>query len=387
VNTVVRTASGDVPAAIAAATADQPAARLALAAALIAPSHAYLLTGPPGSGKRDAARGLAAELLADGAPDPAGARRRVLADPSPHPDLAWLRPPGAQHLVDEVRKRVISAAAFRPFEGARRVFVIEAAEAMADESQNALLKTLEEPAPFAHLILVSSEPEALLETVRSRCQPVRFARLPPEVLEARLASRASDAAEIERRAAARLAGGDAGRALLLLGEEGRALREGAIAWVAATRKGEDAAAHRGRLLDAADGAGERATEEARAAAEALTAEAGEGGSAGARRREREAADAARRAGRRARTETLDLGLALIAAWMRDLAAVADGAPELALNADRSQRLAADATGTDALRARRGAELAMDTRRRLRVNVSEELALEALSFRLGELLEA
>lgn len=387
VSEVARASAIRVPAAIEAATADQPAARLALAAALAAPSHAYLFTGPPGSGKRDAARALAAELLADGAPDPDGARRRALAERSPHPDLVWLRPPGTQHLVDEVRERVISAAAYRPFEGARRAFVIEAADAMADESQNALLKTLEEPASFAHLILVSSEPEALLETVRSRCQPVRFARLAPEALAARLASRAPEADDGERRAAARLADGDVSRAVLLLEPEGRELREGAIACVAAARSGELAAAPWRRLLDAADAAGERATDEARDASAALAVEAGEQGSQGARRRAREGTDAARRAGRRARTEMLDLGLALIASWMRDLAAVADRAPELAFNCDRSEDLAANATAVDAVRARRGAELAMDTRRRLRVNVSEELALEALGFRLAELLES
>ena len=82
------------------ATEHQPAAGAALAAALGSPTHAYLLTGPPGSGKRAAARAFAAELLAEGAPDPADARRRALADPSPHPDLVWLEPPGAQHLVE-----------------------------------------------------------------------------------------------------------------------------------------------------------------------------------------------------------------------------------------------------------------------------------------------
>src|SRR6476661_1922270 len=143
---------------IASATADQPAARVALTAAAAEPFHAYLLAGAPGSGKAGAARALAAELLADGAPDPEDARRRALADPSPHPDLVWLRPPGTQHLVEEVRGSVITAAAYRPFEGERRVFVIEGADAMADESQNALLKTLEEPAAYVHLILITSEP-------------------------------------------------------------------------------------------------------------------------------------------------------------------------------------------------------------------------------------
>src|SRR6201996_7047185 len=171
------------------ATEHQGRARVALSAALAAgPSHAYLFRGPRGSGKRAAARAFAAEIVAAGAPDPDDARRRALLDPSPHPDLVWLAPRGAQHMVDEVRERVIRASAYRPFEGEHRVFVLEAAEAMRDESQNALLKTLEEPPPFVHLILLSSEPEALLETIASRCQPVDFAPLPAEVVEAQLAA-------------------------------------------------------------------------------------------------------------------------------------------------------------------------------------------------------
>ena len=180
-------ATADIPQALLDATEHQPGARAALAAALVAPAHAYLFAGPPGSGKRATARAFAAELLAAGAPEPDDARRRALADPSPHPDLVWLAPQGTQHLVDEVRERVIVAAAYRPFEGARRAFVIEAAGAMADESQNALLKTLEEPPPFVHLILITSEPAALLETVRSRCQGVRFTPLTEEAVELHLA--------------------------------------------------------------------------------------------------------------------------------------------------------------------------------------------------------
>lgn len=127
-------------------TEHQARARVSLTAALAGtPSHAYLFRGPQGAGKRAAARAFAAEILATGAADPEDARRRALLDPSPHPDLVWLTPRGAQHLVEEVREQVIRAAAYRPFEGGKRVFVVEAAEALRDESQNALLKTLEEP--------------------------------------------------------------------------------------------------------------------------------------------------------------------------------------------------------------------------------------------------
>ena len=149
------------------------------------PGHAYIFRGPRGAGKAAAARAFAAELLTDGASDPDDARRRALLDPSPHPDLVWLRPPGAQHLVEDVRESVIRASSLSPAEGERRVFVIEEAEDLRDESQNALLKTLEEPAPFAHLILICSEPELLAETILSRCAPVEFAPLAPDaVLEA-----------------------------------------------------------------------------------------------------------------------------------------------------------------------------------------------------------
>jgi DNA polymerase-3 subunit delta' len=370
--------------AIAEATADQASARLALAAAAADPFHAYLLAGPTGSGKRAAARALAAELLADGSPDPDDARRRALADPSPHPDLVWLRPPGMQHLVEQVRERVIAQVAYRPFESARRVFVIEDADAMAEESQNALLKTLEEPPGFAHLILVSAEPEALLETVRSRCREVRFSRLSPDAVEARLDSSAEP---LERRAAARLADGDVARARFLLDDAGRALRAAAESLVTAAADGDLAAAPWQALASAADLAGEAAAAEVRAAAERAEEEAAERTPQATRRRARLAEEDAKRASRQARNATLDLGLALVAAWLRDLAAAADGVPELALNADRAAEVERLAAGIDARRARRGGELVMDTRRRLQVNVSETLALEALTFRLEFLLSS
>jgi DNA polymerase III subunit delta' len=378
----------DLPEALADATEQQPAARVALAAGLDSPAHAYLFTGPVGSGKRRAARAFVAELLAAGAPDPGSARRRVLADPSPHPDLAWLRPPGAQHLVDEVRERVIEAAPYRPFEGERRAFVIDDADLMAEESQNALLKTLEEPAPFAHLVLVSSQPSALLDTVRSRCQEVTFAALGPDAIEERLASQHPDADARELRAAARLAGGDLERAELLLAERGRELRDRAEHLVRATRSGElDDAPWKG-LLDVAEKRGEEVGDEVKARLDALADQAKEAADRRTEQRlRREAAEAGKRAWRRARTEALDTGLALVGAWLRDLAAVGDGAAELVLTADRERELGEDASGLDPRRARRAAELVMDTRRRLMVNVSEELALEALAFRLEFLLRS
>jgi DNA polymerase III subunit delta' len=364
-----------LPAALADATENQPRARLALGAALAAgPAHAYLFRGPRGSGKRAAARAFAAEILAAGAGEPEQSRRRALLDPSPHPDLVWLLPRGSQHLIEEVREQVIRAAAYRPFEGTSRVFVIEQAEAMREESQNALLKTLEEPPGFDHLLLLSAEPEALLETITSRCQEVSFASLPAEAVAEALAEQGSPQ---EVAAVARLAGGDIDRASFLLGEEGRRLRDDAEALARAAVDQDGAGAPWQALLSGADSAGKEAEREAR--------ERLEDAEVGRPRSTKEIGEEARRVGRRRRTEVLDFGLELCAAWLRDLGAVAAGAPEVVLGLDRIEELTREAAGLDHVLARRGVELVQDTRRRLDLNVSEELALEALFFRLQQVL--
>lgn len=371
----------------------QPRARVALTAALATgPSHAYLFRGPRGAGKGAAARAFAAEILAVGATDADDARRRAMLDPSPHPDLVWLVPRGAQHLVDEVREKVIRSASYRPFEGEKRVFVIEAAEAMRDESQNALLKTLEEPPAFVHLILLSSEPALLLETIVSRCQSIDFAPLPPDAIEAQLGG-AGPPEEVA--AAARLSAGDLDHARFLLSDPGRQLRAATLELGRAvggdspdTQRASASAesppmAHSAtsspwtQLLKAAEAAGEEAEDATR---EILEEEA----EAGVKRSAKDITDEAKRAGRRRRTEVLDLGLELVASWFRDLAATASGAPEVAFNQDLVAELT-KAAALDPAKPRRAVELVEDTRRRLDLNVSEELALEALSFRLAAVL--
>jgi DNA polymerase-3 subunit delta' len=377
---VTQVAEATAPEALAEATRHQPRARATLAAALASePSHAYLFRGPPGAGKAAAARAFAAELLALGAPDPNDARRRAMIDPSPHPDLVWLRPPGAQHLVEDVRESVIHAASLRPAEGEHRVFVIEEAEDLRDESQNALLKTLEEPGAFAHLILLCAEPEQLADTILSRCATVEFAPLSPEaVLEA------IDATGEETEAVARLCGGDLELARFLLTDRGRSIRASAESAARAARAEPEEHEPWRELLDSAEeaGADAGAEEERRLLAEAESA--ARRGRSG--KLSREATEQVKRTARRGRTRALDLGLALCCAWFRDLAAVASGADDLVLNTDRWAALAADAEGLDPAGARAALQWALDTRRRLIVNVSEELALEALWLRLAQALE-
>jgi DNA polymerase-3 subunit delta' len=178
------------------------------------------------------------------------------------------------------------------------------------------------------------------------------------------------------------------RAELLLAERGRALRARAEALARAARSGALDDAPWGALLEAAEARGAEVGESVKERIDALADQAADAADKRTEQRlRREAAEAGKRASRRGRTDALDTGLALVGAWLRDLAAVGDGAPELVLTADREAELRDDAAGLDPIRARRGAELVMDTRRRLSVNVSEELALEALSFRLEALLRA
>jgi DNA polymerase III subunit delta' len=242
-----------------------------------------------------------------------------------------------------------------------------------------MLKTLEEPPEFVHLILLTAEPAALLETIASRCQPVDFAPLPPEAVEATLRDGGVGGDDPEEvAAAARLSAGDVELARLLLSEAGRKLRGEAEGFAAATLGGDDAAPSWQAMLKSAEQAGEEAESTVREALE-------EEKESGMKRSARDIADAAKRAGRRRRTELLDLGLNLVAAWFRDLAAVVSGAANVVYNRNRLPQLNSQATGLEPSSARRAVELVEDTRRRFDLNVSEELALEALSFRLAAVL--
>src|SRR2546423_4941179 len=218
-------------------TEDHAHARMVLGAALESGerSHAYLFHGPPGTGKRTVARALAAELLAAGEADSDAARRRVLA--GTHPDLTWVRPTGAHVMrVSDVDEAVVSAAGRTPFESSRRVFVLERADTMNDEVANRMLKTLEEPPAYVHLILLTDAIGQVLETVVSRCQLVRFDPLSPERIAAALER---DGVEPGRAGACgRLALGNAARARFLVSPEGEGLRDDVEAPVRAALAGE-----------------------------------------------------------------------------------------------------------------------------------------------------
>jgi len=364
-----------------AGTEDHPHARLVLGSALASgtPSHAYLFHGPPGTGKRTAALALAAELLAEGEDDRDAARARAMH--GTHPDLTWVRPTGAHVMrVSDVEGPVVSAASRTPFESKRRVFVLERVDTMNDEVANRLLKTLEEPPSFVHLILLTDQLGRVIETVVSRCQLVRFDPLPAERIAAMLEEEGIDPGRAA--ASGRLALGNAARARYLASDEGMALR-GEVERLVLDALG---AIHmeepwRGLLQRA-----EERREAAEASVDERKRERLEQEPRGRERSalEREFDDTAKRDGRRARTEVLELGLELAAIAFRDLVAVASGAGAAVLGTDRIGDLASAAEGRDQVRLREAAESCEETRSAFQLNVTEELALSALTFRLREL---
>src|SRR5207237_2315148 len=188
------------------AVAEQNEVKRLLAAALAeGPAHAYLLHGPPGVGKRDVARLFAAELL--------GEHTRV--ERGTHPDLYVLEPVGDQIRIDDIRE-LRRDLHMRPFEAARRVYVVAGADTMNEDAADALLKDLEEPPSYAVILLVANDLGPLPDTIRSRCQLVPFRRLSEQAVREEIRRRSPDLAEDEATTLARIAAGRLDRAERLL---------------------------------------------------------------------------------------------------------------------------------------------------------------------------
>jgi DNA polymerase III subunit delta' len=364
-----------------------PHARAVLRAAIPpdgAPSHAYLFHGPAGAGKREVARAFAAELLAEGAADPVNARRRAIE--GVHPDLTWVRPSGAaEMLVGDIEEPVIGAASRTPFESNRRVFVIEGADTMNDQAANKMLKTLEEPPPFAHLVLLTNKPGNMLATILSRCQLVRFEAATPAELSDRLQTK-HGVPPLTADACARLALGDAERALTLALAEGPALRDAGEKFARAALRSTLADRPHVALLDLARVRGDIA---ATAVAEQIASDAELLPDREAKRAKREGETAGKRAHRRAHAATVDHGLQLIGLYLRDVACAKDGVPELIHHTDRTEQVQADAEASHASanRLRDAVGLVEEARTMQILNPSEELALEALASKVERVLSA
>ena len=175
--------------------------------------HAYLLTGPGGTGKRSAAQLCTMAALCRGEHKPCGACgpcRRVLS--GTHPDVHTVVPEKGKQIIGVgVMREMLDTVAVKSFEDGAKVILIPQAERMNAAAQNCLLKTLEEPPERTVFFLITDQPAALLPTIVSRCRVVRFHPLTEEACQKRLIALGQSPEMAKKKA--RIAEGCVGRAL------------------------------------------------------------------------------------------------------------------------------------------------------------------------------
>ena len=341
---------------------EQAEAKALLEAALAeGTAHAYLFHGPPGVGKRGLAVAFAAELL--------GEHQRVAR--GSHPDLYVLEPLGDQIRIDAIRE-LRRDLHMRPFEADRRVYLIFGAHSMNEEAADALLKDLEEPPPYAVIVLVADDVGPLPETIRSRCQPVPFRRLSERAIRAVVEERAPGLSENQAAALARVAAGRLDRVGRLLDPTAAERRSNLIGLARAVYRDADfVPAEASAVL--VEAAAERAKEARAKAEEELE---------GVELTDREAEQRLRRAARGAEREELLLALEELAAWYRDLIAVSVGAERAAIHVDHLAELQEDASQDRAASAEVAAEIVREQWRLLEeLQLQAPLAFEALFVQL------
>ncbi|HUL74515.1 MAG TPA: DNA polymerase III subunit [Vicinamibacterales bacterium] len=187
--------------------------------------QALMFAGPDGVGKRTVALALAQAVNCPNVKDgdacgTCGTCQRIAR--GQHSDVAYIDPAGEASIrIRTLRERVLDVLGYRPFEAKRRVYIIDQADALTDEAQDALLKTLEEPPSAATLILITAYPDTLRPTIQSRCRRLRFGPL----AEADVATVLVDRCGVSRADAPGLAAASAGSVALALAERAGELAE------------------------------------------------------------------------------------------------------------------------------------------------------------------
>ncbi|MEU7004488.1 DNA polymerase III subunit delta' [Nonomuraea sp. NPDC046570] len=352
-------------------------------------THAWLFTGPPGSGREEAARAFAAALLCpDGGCGHCDQCHQVMI--GSHPDLEAVRPQGLSYSVKQTRELILRAAG-APTQGRWRVILFEDADRATESAANALLKAIEEPPPRTVWLLCSPSPDDLMITIRSRCRVVTLATPSTEAVAHVLATRDSVPHDMAR-FAARASQGHISRARRLALDEGVRRRREAVLAIPPSLTGV------GECVSAAERLVKTAEEEAGVATAALneteTSELrkiyGEGssgkglnrglvrGGAGALK---ELEDRQKSRATRIKRDSLDEALLELVAYYRDVLAMQFGASvELANDDHRFEldRLAQSSTPEETLRR---IDTIMRCRERLEANVNPQIAVEAMMLGL------
>jgi len=351
-------------------------------------THAWLFTGPPGSGRSVAARAFAAALLCEnGGCGVCPSCRQVRA--GTHADLLLVRPEGLSYGVKQTRDLVLRAAG-APAAGRWLVVLFEDADRCTEQAANALLKAIEEPAPRTVWLLCAPSAEDLVTTIRSRCRVVTL-RVPPSEAVARVLVERDGIDPDRALAAARAAQGHVGRARRLVTDPSAAARRAAVLQVPvqSTSLGP-ALAVAASLVKSAEDEAKSVTEQLdEPERDALRQAFGEGstgkgvakamrGVAGAMK---DLEDRQKSRATRVKRDTLDGALLDLAAFYRDVLMVQYGADVELANADRLEdvrRLAAAAPPEATLRR---IQAIMRCRERLTLNVAPLLAVEEMTISL------
>ncbi len=351
-------------------------------------THAWLFTGPPGSGRSVAARAFAAALLC---PDLGCGRcpscHQVLA--GTHADVLVVKPEGLSYGVRQTRNLVLRAAT-APFGGHWRVVLFTDADRATEQAANALLKAIEEPAARTVWLLCAPSPDDLAPTIRSRCRLVTL-RIPPAAAIADMLAR-RDGIEPDRAlAAARAAQGHIGRARRLATDPEAARHRAEVLRVPSSVDGIGTAlAAAARLVAAADAEAAAVTAELDEPEQAdLRRAFGEGSSGkgvakatrGVAGALKDLTDRQKSRATRLKRDALDRALLDLVGFYRDVLAVQFGAPVELANSDIEQEIRRVAGATTAESALRRMQAIMQCRERIDANAHPLLAAEAMTLAL------
>src|ERR1700759_3628408 len=361
-------------------------------------THAWLITGPPGSGRSVAALCFAAALqcTSDGEPGCGRCHACTTTMAGTHADVRRVIPEGLSIGVDEMRS-IVQIASRRPATGHWQIVLIEDADRLTEGAANALLKVVEEPPPSTVFLLCapSVDPEDIAITLRSRCRHIALVTPPPDAIARVLID--SDGLSTETATwAASVSGGHVGRARRLATDpeaRERRLQALGLARDAATRSKAFGAAE--ALVAAAEaeaavltaGRDEAETEELRTA---LGAGGTGKGTAGALRgatgaiKDLERRQKSRQT--RASREALDRALIDLATYFRDALLVAASAGDVRpTHPDMAAQIGSMAAHVSADRLLRCIEAVLECREALAINVKPKFAVDAMVATIGQAL--
>ena len=348
--------------------------------------HAYLFTGPSAVGKFIVARTLAASVLCpQGGCGACNVCRRVFEEK--HPDVTVIRPSGTFIPIEVVRGMRLDA--FRkPVESERKFYIIKNAERMKEETASALLKVLEEPPQNVIFVMLTANPGAILPTIRSRCEEIRFTNIPVQVLKEYLEKeKGLDASRADL--VARLTGGVLGRAMGFCDEPWRLKRRDNVIRAAMEIRGADL----NRTLETAA----ELHREVRAPVNEIRVEYqnrkeqlqdGSLDDVSARRLAKDLDEECRREQRKEETRGMKEVLFILAWWYRDILVRGQGGnPSLLVNSDFRDEIEREAQSVSVDGLLRCIDVIGEGMRGAELNIPSQLNIESTIFGIQEALGA